>query len=195
MLATLLLLAPAGAGAVGADARAAVEAVTAEALAVLRDGELDLATKQLRMEKIAETHFNFDLITKLVLARNWRTLSEAQRAEFKTEFKRHLSATYGRRIDAYADEEVEVVDALEHSNGDVTVKTRIVGGAVDGAAVDYRMRRNDEKWYAIDVIIEGVSMIANFRSQIQEIVSSRGADHLIESLREKNTQDVSSPGS
>ena len=56
--------------------------------------------------------------------------------------------------------------------------------------VAYRMRNNDGKWRAIDVIVEGVSMIANFRSQIQEIVSSKGADQLIVTLREKNSRDA-----
>jgi phospholipid transport system substrate-binding protein len=55
--------------------------------------------------------------------------------------------------------------------------------------MNYRMRDRDGEWYAIDVVIEGVSMIANFRSQVQEIVSQRGADGLIEALREKNDRD------
>lgn len=175
-------------GAAQLTASGTVEAVVREVLAVLRDGALDMKTKQDKVEAIAEENFDFDLISKLVLGRSWRKLSEEQRAEFQVEFKRHLSLSYGRQIDAYSDEQVDVVGNQSHSNGDVTVKTQIVGGGADGATVNYRMRERDDRWYAIDVIIEGVSMISNFRSQIQGIMSNRGPEHLIQTLREKNDE-------
>ena len=51
------------------------------------------------------------------------------------------------------------------------------------------MRKRDGKWYAIDVVVEGVSLISNFRSQVQEILNNKGADRLIETLREKNAKE------
>ena len=108
------------------------------------------------------------------------------REAFVVEFKQHLSASYGRSIDNYAGEQIEVGDVREESNGDATVHTTIVAGDRDGARVDYRLRQRDGSWYVIDVIIEGVSLVRNFRVQIHEIVSSDGVDHLIETLREKN---------
>jgi phospholipid transport system substrate-binding protein len=52
------------------------------------------------------------------------------------------------------------------------------------------MRARDDSWYVIDVIIEGVSLISNFRSQVQEIVSANGPSRLIEILREKNEKEA-----
>jgi len=70
----------------------------------------------------------------------------------------------------------------------VTVKTRVVGGAAgDGVQIDYRMRAiNGGSWLIIDVIPAGVSLIQNFRSQVQEIVTQKGVDKLIQTLHEKN---------
>ena len=191
----LLLLAP-GAAALAASARATIEEVMDQALVVLRDDSLSKAQRQSRIEEIAAERFDFDRISKLVLARNWKKLSEKQRADFVVEFKRHLSLSYGRRLSSFTDEVVEVGDVQNHSNGDVTVKTTIEGSNSSGLTMDYRMRERDGEWLAIDVVIEGVSMIANFRAQVQEIVSSKGAGGLIEALREKNERDSrKEPGS
>jgi phospholipid transport system substrate-binding protein len=143
-----------------------------------------------RIEVIVEDRFDFRLISRLVLGRNWKKLNPVQRDEFTREFRQHLSQTYGRRLETYSGEQIALGDTREESNGDVTVKTRIVGGSVDGATVDYRLRRRDEGWFVIDIVIEGVSLLQNFRSQIQEIVSTKGTAGLIETLREKNAAET-----
>ena len=178
-----------------ADAKSETEAsrvvgkVVDEVIAVLSNGGLDTEAKRAAVESIAKQNFDFPVITRLVLARNYKKLSEAQRTEFIAEFQRYLSLTYGRRVDSYSNQNVEISEAKSHKNGDVTVDTKLIGGQVDGVIVAYRMRGKNGSWKAIDVIVEGVSMIANFRSQIQEIVSSKGADQLIATLREKNERD------
>ena len=172
-----------------AGARKAVESIVAEALGVLRDRELSDDQKREGIERLADESFDFDRISKLVLARNWRKLSAEQRIAFIAEFRRHLSIIYGRRLNRFTKEEVLIGDSQDHPNGDVTIKTKIIGGQADGIALDYRMRARDGNWYAIDLIIEGISMISNFRSQVQEIVSTKGADGLIDALREKNERE------
>ncbi len=121
-----------------------------------------------------------------MLARNWRKLSPEQREAFVAEFKRHLSLTYGRSLRDYRDQKVEIGEAREERNGDVTVRTEIIGASAQPVQVAYRLRERDDRWFVIDVVIEGVSLIQNFRTQTQEIISRDGADHLIEVLREKN---------
>jgi phospholipid transport system substrate-binding protein len=123
-----------------------------------------------------------------VLARNWRRFSEAQRGEFLTEFRRHLSLTYGQSVEGYADESIRVERTRAEGNGDVTVRTKIVGAAADPILVDYRLRSRAERWLVIDVIIEGVSLISNFRTQTQEIISESGPAGLIERLRTRNQE-------
>ncbi|MGH2897896.1 MAG: MlaC/ttg2D family ABC transporter substrate-binding protein, partial [Solirubrobacteraceae bacterium] len=112
-----------------------------------------------------------------------------QLEQFKEEFKRSLSNTYGRRLDRYtANEKIEMGESRLESNGDVTVKTRVVGGAAgDGVQIDYRLRPAEGGgWLIIDVIPAGVSLIQNFRSQVQEIVTQKGVGQLIQTLHDKN---------
>ncbi len=168
-----------------AAARRAVDGTVEDVLSVLRNGDLVLAQKRDRIENIAYERFDFEVISKLVLARNWRRMSVQQRADFETEFKRHLSVTYGDSLDRYSDEEVAVTDTRPENNGDVTVRSRILGRG-DPIAVDYRLRGRKGRWYVIDVIIEGVSLLSNFRSQTQEVIRAEGPDGLIQMLREKN---------
>lgn len=173
------------------EARSFIDTTVGEFLEILREESLSSAQQLAKIEDLAIQRFDLDRMSKLVLGRNRKKLDDTQQTEFRDEFKEHISITYGRSIEDYSDERVEIVDAREEKNGDVTVKTKIVGGSVDGILVDYRLRSKDgAPWRVIDVIIEGVSMIQNFRSQIQEIVSSKGADKLIVILREKNERDA-----
>jgi phospholipid transport system substrate-binding protein len=171
------------------DARKFVQSTIDDVMSVLRNPNLPLEQKKDRVQNIAYERFDFPLISKLVLARNWRRFSEKQRTEFIEAFKKHLAATYRDTLDNYRDEKISITGAREESNGDVTVMTEI---STSGSPthVNYRLRKTDEGWRGIDVIIEGVSLVQNFRSQAQEIVSNEGPDALIQKLRNKQ---ISSP--
>lgn len=147
----------------------------------------DPAEKRIaEIEAIAYELFDFSTMSKLVLARNWRKLSAQQRTEFVREFKRHLSHTYGSRLDRYDQERVDVYGTQVEPRGDVSVKTRIVGGQFDGAEISYRLRQQGEQWQIIDVVIEGVSLVSNYRSQFQEVLNTGTIDDLMAKLRDKN---------
>ncbi|MEE8314477.1 MAG: ABC transporter substrate-binding protein [Myxococcota bacterium] len=177
---------PEGDGTATAAAKAGLSLAIDEVLLVLRNSNSDTNGKLDRLQEITDRRFNFPRMSKLVLGRNRRKLSDEQQVEFEREFRRHLTVTYGQRIESFAGEEIEIGAARLERNGEVTVKTKLVGGSADGILIDYRLREREGSWQIIDVIIEGVSLVQNFRAQIQEIVSSKGADQLIVVLREKN---------
>jgi len=164
-----------------------------EVLGVLKDKNKPSADRQKRIEDIAYARFNFDRMSKLVLAKNFKTMSDAQKEGFAQEFKKHLSLTYGRRLESYSNEKIDVGAAREEKNGDVSVKTKIEGGAANGVEIEYRMHEDAGQWRVIDVTIEGVSLIANFRSQVQDIIRAEGPDKLIEKLHQKNTEKAAAP--
>jgi phospholipid transport system substrate-binding protein len=195
LCALLLLLAPASASAgPQEDARAVVEQTSAEVLGLLAQKQLPRDVRIEKLTEIAERRFDLPLMTGLILGRNRTKLSPQQREDFRKEFERHLTVTYGDSLDRYSNEKVEVVQSRAEPNGDVTVKTRIYGGrAGEGVAVDYRLRAKSDPWRVIDVIIEGVSVVQNFRSQVQEIISNNGVDRLITTLREKNDRKAANP--
>jgi phospholipid transport system substrate-binding protein len=171
-----------------APPRDVVVRTTDAVIAILKDPETSKDTKRARIEEVVYANVDFDTLTRLVMARNWRRLSPAQQMEFRNEFKRHLSVTYGNNIDSYRNEGVEVVGEREEARGDRTVLTRVVrrDGGTNDILVDYRLRQTDGEWRIIDVIVEGVSMVANFRSQFQDIVAGGSPEKLIVLLREKN---------
>jgi len=179
----------AGVARAGESPRAIVEKMTQAAIDVLGEKGLSSEEKRHRIEDLAYANIDFDIMSHLVLARNWGRLSAAQQAEFVRLFKEHLALTYGRSIESYNNEKVEVVGERDEGRGDWTVKTKILrGGGNADVLVDYRLRQENDAWRIIDVVIERVSLVANFRSQFQEIMSDGGPTKLLEVLREKNAK-------
>jgi phospholipid transport system substrate-binding protein len=169
------------------EARAFVQQTIDTVLRVLHDAGLSLPQKKDRVESIAYERFDFALISKFVLARNWSKMTPQQQSEFVDAFKKHLSGTYRDTLDNFKDETIDVTGSRAETNGDVTVMTRVRSGSGD-TKVDYRLRKEEAGWRGIDVIIEGVSLVQNFRTQAQEIISAEGADALIQKLRDKQIQ-------
>jgi phospholipid transport system substrate-binding protein len=186
------------AGVVGASATRAVDSDPAIELArtmvrttldlilaeLAREGiEDDVKIKSL--EKIVFGNFEFKTISRLVLARSFKKFSKQQQQEFEDHFKVYLSRSYGTRLLRYANEKVELGDARVEPRGDVTVKTVIVGGKADGIEMNYRVRNRNDSWKVIDVVIEGISLVSNFRTQFKDIINREGPEGLLARLREK----------
>ena len=169
-----------------AAARAVITETIDEVLAVLRDKSKPTEDRIRSLEQIVYGRFDLYVMSRLVLARNWKRFSEEQKKQYVEEFKQYLTNSYGNRIERYDQQEVKIVGEREEPRGDVVVQTKILGGEFEGASVDYRLRKKDSDWRVIDVVIEGISMVSNYRDQFKSIVSSGGPELLLEKLREKN---------
>jgi phospholipid transport system substrate-binding protein len=176
-------------GSDGPSAREVMEGTVVEVVAILKDASMDTRARRGKLEQIAYERFDFRTMSRLVLAKNWRRLSKDQQKEFVKEFRLYLANDYGSRLDRYGDEDVAIVGERTEARGDVTIKTEIQGGENNGALVDYRMRDKKTDWKIIDVVIEGISLVANFRDQFREVISKEGPEGLLEKLREKNASN------
>jgi phospholipid transport system substrate-binding protein len=166
--------------------REVVQSTSDEVLAVLAEKDLSKQERRDKVRAIVLRSMDFETLSRLVLARNWSRFSPAQQQEFMQEFQDHLAAIYGRRLDDYRNEKVEIVGDRREPNGDSTVQTRILrGGGSNDIQVDYRLRESNGQWKVIDFIVEEISMVANFRSQFQDIVASGGPEKLLQLLKEK----------
>lgn len=174
---------PAAAG--SSAPRIVIQETVDAVITVLNDGALDSAQRRKRIEEIALERFDFDTMSRLVLGRNWKSLTAPQQEEFQREFRTLLSESYGRRIDRYQQEKVAIVSERSEERGDVTVQTKIVGGQVNDIQVDYRLRQKDDSWRVIDVVVEGASLVSNYRSQFAEVMSQGGAETLLKRMRER----------
>lgn len=169
---------------------ALVTATVADVIAILQNASLTSADRRERIEHLAFEVFDFETMSKLVLARNWKKFDAAERTEFVEQFKLYLSRNYGSRLDRYQQTDVKIIGARIEPRDDVTVMSRVVGGGFDGIELDYRLRGRNGEWKVIDVVIEGVSMLANFRSQFKDVLSRKGPEALLRQMRTKNANPV-----
>ena len=169
------------------SAKALIEKTVAQVLAVLRDDSRERSRSSASSSRRSPTpRFDFRTMARLVLARDWKRLDSAERDEFVDQFTTYLANDYGSRIERYEQEEVKVLGEQPKPRGDVEVRTKIVGGENNGAIVDYRMRKGKDGWRIIDVVIEGISLVANFRDQFREVIARGGPEALLQKLKEKN---------
>jgi phospholipid transport system substrate-binding protein len=186
LLAVLLAHTPWLAVAAGSP-RDVVREMSDAVIAVLQQKDLSADAKREKIRGVVQGYVDFPTMARLVLARNWASLTEAQKSEFIEEFKQHLSVVYGKNVESYNNEKVQVTGDRDEGRGDWTVQTKIVrpqGGA--DILVDYRLRDLNGEWKVIDLIIERVSLVSNFRSQFQDVMANGGIERLLQLLREKN---------
>ena len=191
MLAAFVLCGPSNATA-GDSPEKTIEATAVKVINVLANDDLSDEQKKAELTSYLNTCCDFETTSKLVLARNWRTFSEQQRSEFVDLFRSYLIATYGDNVKAYNGETVEILGGRDEARGDYTVLTKIArGGGNADVLVNYRLRKDaDGNWKILDVIGEGISLVANLRSQFQEVISHSGPEGLLKKLREKSGLDA-----
>ncbi len=176
--------------AAAADPRETMQETIDQVLAVLNDSERNHEQRLAAIEEIAYARFDMRTMSRLVLGRDWKRFSDEQKDEYLTAFKLYLANNYGDRINRYDQQSVEIIGVRDEPRGDKTVQTKIVGGEFDDARVDYRMRNKSGSWLVIDVVIEGISTVSNFRDQFREVLSRGGPAHLLEKLHEKNARGI-----
>lgn len=169
-----------------------IRATSARVVEVLGNDSMSFEQKRETLDGYLDTCCDFETISKLVMAKNWKSLKPTQQAEFMSLFRKYLVSTYGDNIRNYAGETVEVLSGRKEARDDYTVMTKILRGSSQAdLLVDYRMRKApDGEWKIIDVIAEGISMVSNLRSQFQEVVTQGGTELLLRKLREKTLDPV-----
>ncbi|MBT6391971.1 MAG: ABC transporter substrate-binding protein [Nitrosomonadales bacterium] len=141
---------------------------------------------KLAEEKILP-NFDFERISRLVLGKAWRTATDDQKTQFKYEFKNLLLRTYAVALSKYKDQKIEYKPLrMKPTDEIVTVKTEIIQSGAQPIDVDYALAKQDNGWLVIDIIIEGVSLVTNYRSQFASEIKRNGMDSLIKELANKN---------
>lgn len=157
-------------------------------LAVLEEpsmkGNLSRETKIEKLRPIAQKMFDFTELSRRALGRNWNKLNAEQKREFVRLFRILLEGVYADRILSYTDEKVEYLDEKSLTKNRAEVQTHIV--AVDkNIPVYYRMILKENEWRVYDVIVEGISITRNYRSQFREILIKQSPEELIDMLRKR----------
>jgi phospholipid transport system substrate-binding protein len=135
----------------------ALDAITT----ALKDRTQPSHARRLKIQDLVNRWLDAETISKLALAKHWKDFNADQQKTFVDEFRSHLVLTYYRNVDRYEFDRIDIYEAR-----------------------DEKSKTGD--WKVIDILIEGVSLVQNFRSQFQDLLSDGSPDKLLASLRDKN---------
>ncbi len=167
---------------------ATVEANVKKVLDVLRDPKLKgPAAKEAKKEKLRVIYKGmFDEVefSKRTLARNWTKLSAAQQKEFIDLFEHVLEKAYIDKILDYTNEKVHFYKENIISGNQAEIQTKVVTASKE-IPIFYRVTKKDGQWKVYDVVVENVSLVQNYRTQFNDILSNKTPEQLLEILRKK----------
>jgi phospholipid transport system substrate-binding protein len=173
-----------------AEPVAKIRALSADILKTLQDKNRTDPEKRKWFKDTLGAEVGWEDVSRLVLARHWRQFNDDQRARFIVQFKDHLVHSYWKNTDTFDVREIEIKEGRQESNADWTVRTLFIQ-ADDTTPVIYRLRRvggDPPQWKIIDVLVEGVSLLANLRSQFASLLARDPPDAVIEMVRKKNDE-------
>ena len=183
----LVIVPPAGAGAPTDLLRVQIERVvkTLEEPDLKKEGKS--RERRAAVRRIAEGIFDFAETAKRSLGRHWQPRTPAERKEFVDLFANLLERSYLSKIELYSGERIAYLgDTVEGDQA--TVRTRIVTKHGTEIPVDYKMYRHADRWLVYDVIIEGVSLIANYRTQFNKIIQTSSYEELVRKMKIKQAE-------
>jgi phospholipid transport system substrate-binding protein len=158
------------------------EMKTPEFKAMQRDAKLTEITN------IINEVFDWQELSRRTLGREWKKFSPDQQKEFMSLFQKLLEGVYADRILAYTHEEIDFGKETELKKGRVEVESYIITTDNKKVPLFYRLTNKSGQWRVYDVVIEGVSMVKNYRGQFREILTNKKPEDLLQTLREKTKE-------
>ncbi|NPA95947.1 MAG: hypothetical protein GXO58_11035 [Thermodesulfobacteria bacterium] len=170
-----------------------IENLVNQVIDILQDPKLKAPDKQeikrKKLRELVSQIFDLDFIAHRVLGRYARRFNKEQFEEFKELFTKMLESIYLTRIENYSGEKVVFEDVKYLSPTKVVIPTKIIKDGQE-IPVEYRLvkSKKDGKWIGYDVVIEGVSLVKNYRTQFYQYLKRHSVDELLEMMREKVKQ-------
>jgi phospholipid transport system substrate-binding protein len=157
-------------------------------LDVLRDPKLKAESakkiKEEKLDALYEQMFDEVELARRVLGGNWNKLNPAQQKEFIQLYRQILKKAYLDKILSYTNEKIVFSKEDMLSNNQAEVQTKVITSSKE-TPIFYRVILKDGVWKVYDVVVENVSLVQNYRSQFNSILSKNTPDQLLEILRKK----------
>src|SRR5262245_3844777 len=184
-------IALAAAAAWAAPATDQVKASVDKVLKLVQDPELkkpqNAEKRRAQIREVARGVFDFDEMGKRALARHWAARTPEQKKRFGELFTDLLENSYVSKIEAYGGE--KIVYLPEQADGDVvTVRSKLITQRGTEIPIDYRMQKEGDRFRVYDVSIEGVSLVSNYRSQFNKIITQSSFDELLKKMETKRLE-------
>jgi len=139
------------------------------------------------LRKAIYARFDFTEMARRSLGAEWRNRSTKEQEEFTQLFTDLLERAYLEQIESYTNERFvygkETID-----NDFAEVQSKIVTAKGEEYALNYRLRQAGKEWKIYDVVVENISLVNNYRSQFNRIISNQSYDELLRRLRDKQIQ-------
>ncbi len=181
------------AGAAGVDTSPdeLVKQVTLEVVSIIKSDKDIQSGDRKKIVGLIEAkvlpHFDFTSMSATAVGLGWRKATPDQKLRLTEEFKTLLVRTYASALAAYSQQRFDFRPLhARPSDTDVTVQVRIIQPGTQPVSIDYGMEKTASGWKAYDVVVGGVSLVANYRTEFSNIVRAEGIDGLIRNLQAKN---------
>lgn len=136
---------------------------------------------------IVAPNFDFERITQSAMGRYWRKVDAGQKASMVTEFRQLLVRVYAKALLNYSGQEIRYLPLRPGRRaGEVTVHTEVREAGGPPIPINYRLYLKSGAWKVYDISIDGISLVANYRSSFAAEIRRKGVDSLIETLRVRN---------
>lgn len=142
------------------------------------------------VEEVIYPHVDFDRISALVLGKNWKNANEEEKKKFTREFQTLLVRTYSRAFIEFHDWSVQFLPITKDENASkVIVNTQVLQPGKKPIEINYRMLESKGQWKAYDILIEGVSLVTNYRTSFKTEIDRTGSlASVIEDLAKRNKE-------
>ena len=157
-----------------------VKAAITDILEVLKNENLSKEQQWQEIGRVIDAGFDFRSMSQSILATNWRTASTEEKRQFVEYFSQYLEDTYRNKIESYTNQRVNYSN--ETIKRDRAIVDTVIVTDQNQIPVTYKLKNNDGVWFAYDVVIEGVSLVNNYRSTFTAIIRSEGMDGLLTDL-------------
>jgi phospholipid transport system substrate-binding protein len=141
------------------------------------------AERRALLREIVSKKFSYYEMSRRSLAKHWKERTAEEKKEFADLFGKLLENSYANKIESYSDEKIIYVD--EKKKGNVSLVKTIVQKSNDEITVNYKLVKLDNDWKIYDLIVEGVSMIKNYRTQFKMIIHKSSYEELVSKLKKK----------
>ena len=152
-------------------------------LGILNDASLNRETQWRRIAVVIDESFDFRSMSQSVLSTHWRRATLEERERFVEFFSQYIEETYRSRIEAYTDQKIEYNN--ETVDGDRAVVDMAIVTGSSQIPVSFKLKNNSGDWYGYDVIIEGVSLVNNYRNTFSAIAKNEGMDGLLADIQRR----------
>lgn len=168
-----------------------VKKVTTEVVQlIVKDREIQAGDRAKLIQVIEARvlpHFNFQSMTALAMGQSWNKATPEQKKQLAEEFKTLLVRTYASALAAYSEQRFDYRPLRARpTDTDVTVQVRVIQPGAQPVPIDYSMERTGSGWKVYDVMVGGVSLVANYRTEFNSTVRASGVDGLLKNLQAKN---------